>query len=434
MTALTLRIDTDPTRIPTAVYEWDRQYRHLIHLDVRDCGDHLEIVGTPYGAIENVVARWHESWREAFECGHSTVAWETGIEPLPLDKKVYVSVERIVEHEALLKGNGRTASGELVPVNGVAHVVTRTESEERVTVRHADAWQPAGEYDGFYDDPTDPTIELPVVAPDPVLPEAIDTAYQRGVGEYASAKLSSAVPASAFLTAVYDWERHGALMVEPSYTRPAWQPVGSDENAIVHAYVGDLDVCGEAPTDKKPKGNEYAFPCTMRAAQELGLTDMSAADTFRLFVAALVMERDGEPDLNPEQEFVGGKLVATRKNDGWAWSLGGKVAGKFASDPRAFLVWVRQNRDRLVPASFEVIEPKPKAARAPAAVAATAISAFVSNPLVTQFDTLPMFVGIKFQGGHTLASQALLADNGGDIRKTLTEMQEAISQNQETNR
>lgn len=427
MTALTLRIDADPTSIPTAVYEWDRQYRHLIELDVRDCGDHLEIVGTPYGAIENVVARWHESWREAFESGPSTVAWETGIEPLPLDKKVYVSVERIVEHEALLKGNGRTASGELVPVHGVAHVVTRTESEERITVQQADAWQPAGDFDGF----CDPTIELPTVAPELVLPEAIDSTYARGVGEWGSGKLSNAVPASAFLTAVYDWERHGALMVEPSYTRPVWQPVGSDENAIVHAYVGDLDVCGEAPTDKKPKGNEYAFPCTMRAAQELGLTDMSAADTFRLFVAALVMERDGEPDLNPEQEFVGGKLVATRKNDGWAWSLGGKVAGKFASDPRAFLVWVRQNRDRLVPASFEVIEPKPKAARA--ATIRSGKNAPSFEDLRATFDSIkhPSDYGVAVEGIR--ASDVLMQVFQNDITKVIETMTATILNHQKGN-
>lgn len=412
MNGLTLRIDCDPAVIPAAAYEWDIRYRHLIALTVLDCGDHLEFIGEPYAPMKDAEARWDESWREAFEDAHSNLRWETGITPMKVGETARVTRTVRVESPARLTGHDM-------------HVVTRQAIEESVTVRDAEAWQPGGYFDGFYD----PTIELPTVR---ILPLALDNDYPRGVGKWASEKLATSVPASVFLAAAYGLERHGGVMAHSHKARPVWKPLGTDEHALVLAVVGKLSLMGGetsvAPTEENFAEPEYAWPTSVAAAQELGLTSMKHADTFRLFIAALEAERFGMPD-EPRFEKVGDKWVVVRHDNKWAWQLANQVARRFESNPKAFVEWVYWNRSALLEAAEElvatpVVDAKPKTKKR----ATNSIVSFATSPITTEFDALPQFRGVAFHGGHTLASQALLAANGGDIRKTLTEMQEEITQ------
>lgn len=410
MNGLTIRIDCDPAVIPAAAYEWDIRYRHIIALTVMDCGDHIEIIGEPYAPMKDAEARWDESWREVFEHSHSNLAWETGITPMEVGNTARVARAQRIETPARLAGHD-------------VHVVTSEMLEETVTARHADAWQPGRYYDGFYD----PTIELPVVR---VLPIALDTEYKRGVGKWPSEKLATAVPASAFLAAAYGLERHGGVMAYPHKARPVWKPLGATENVVLAAVVGGLDLQGEQPTEKKPAGVEYAWPTSVAAAQELGLTSTASVDTFRLFIAALEAERFGQPG-DPQFEKVGEKWVIVRADNKWAWQLANQIARLFQSNPKAFVEWVYWNQGALLAAAEElaapVVDAKPKGKTRPEATR--------KRPrIVVTWESAAALLDASVQtadlGGdpslYSSASEYLLALNKGDRTQTIADIKELL--------
>ncbi|KQM36835.1 hypothetical protein [Microbacterium sp. Leaf203] len=370
MNGLTLRIDCDPVVIPAAAYEWDVRYRHLIALTVLDCGDHLEIVGEPYTPLKDAEVRWDESWREVFEHSHSNLAWETGITPMKVGETARVASTQRVETPARLAGHEM-------------HVVMSEMVEETVTARHADAWHPGGYFDGFYD----PTIELPD-APKPHTPASVTAQYKRGFGETPWDVLDDAIDPGVLAELALGWNR-----IEHILTGPTGGVMGEHE---VLAVVRDV-VRFEDESEKKRRSLvKMLEPMTEGAIESLGRDDWRPMTTSELF----------------------GLLLGNR-------SVGAKVAARFKSDPSAFVKWVHANASDLRGAADRLLAEPRKPRRAPVA---NSIVSFTTSPVTTRFDALPQFRGVAFHGGHTLASQALLAANGGDIRKTLTEMQEEITQ------
>lgn len=370
MNGLTLRIDCDPAVIPAAAYEWDIRYRHLIALTVLDCGDHLEIVGEPYAPLKDAEARWTESWREVFANSHSNLAWETGITSMKVGETARVARTQRVETPARLAGND-------------VHIVTSEMLDETVTARHADAWQPGHRYDGFYD----PTIELPD-APTPHTPASVTAQYKRGFGETPWDALDDAIDPGVLAELALGWNR-----IEHILTGPTGGVMGEHE---VLAVVRDV-VRFEDESEKKRRSIvKMLEPMTEGAIESLGRSDWRPITTSELF----------------------GSLLGNR-------SVAAKVAARFKTDPSAFVRWVHGSAADLRNAADRLLAEPRKARRAPIA---NSIVSFTTSPVTTKFDALPQFRGVAFHGGHTLASQALLAANGGDIRKTLTEMQEEITQ------